>query len=456
MPDNVVYTKEEVLRIAEMLIGKTFGELNSYKMRSELYNKGSFGHILEEDVYKYNANSNSKPDFESAGIELKVTPYKINKNGTLSAKERLVLNIINYMQEYRNTFYTSHFWYKNKLIEIVWYLYEENKKKDEFKITHSRLFTFPEEDLPIIIQDWNTIVGKIKAGKAHEISEADTMYLGACTKGVNSNSMRKQPFSDIEAKQRAFCLKTSYMTQLVREYIGGERLERITINKNVEKTFEEQLEERLSIYKGMTVSRLVRQFNIESSAKNLNEIIVARMLGVKGRLANTDSFVKANIVPKTIRINADGNIKESMSFPTFKFEKIIQEEWEESELYNMFATTKFMFAVFKEYDGEYHFEKIKFWNMPLDILETEVKKVWQNTVDIIKQGNIVKEIKDGIRITNFPGMAENEYCHVRPHAQKASDVYPLPVGDTLTGVDEYTKQCFWLNANYILEIINKC
>ncbi len=118
MAESKTYTKEEVLRIAETVVGKTFGELNSYKVRAEYYDKGSHGHILEEDVFHYGANSKSAPDFEEAGIELKVTPYKINKNGTLSAKERLVLNIINFMEEYKNTFYTSHFWYKNKLIEI--------------------------------------------------------------------------------------------------------------------------------------------------------------------------------------------------------------------------------------------------------------------------------------------------------------------------------------------------
>ena len=67
----------------------------------------------------------------------------------------------------------------------------------------------------------------------------------------------------------------------------------------------------------------------------------------------------------------------------------------------------------------------------------------------------MKEVKNGNRITNFPGMSENKYCHVRPHAQNANDTYPLPVSDILTGVNEYTKQCFWLNNNYILKIINE-
>lgn len=455
MAEGKVYTKDEVLEIANMLIGKTFGELNSYQMKAELYDKGAHGHILEEDVFQYGSNSRSAPDFEEAGIELKVTPYKRNKNGTLSAKERLVLNIINYMDEYKNTFYTSHFWYKNKLIEIIWYLHEDDKPKSDFKITNALLFSFPKEDLPIIKQDWNTIINKIKAGKAHELSEADTMYLGACTKGANASSVRKQPFSNIPAKQRAFCLKTSYMTQLVRDYIGGEHLERIANIASIEMTFEDSLVDKLKQFKGKTVGELVKMFNIDSRAKNLNEILIARMLGVKGRLSATEEFVKANIVPKTIRINKNGSIKESMSFPTFKFTEIINENWEDSELREMFNTTKFMFAVFKEYDGEYHFENIKFWNMPVSILDNDVKSVWDKTIDVIKKGEIVNIVKNGKRITNFPGMSENEYCHVRPHAQDSSDIYPLPVKDKLTGIDEYTKQCFWLNNSYILKIINE-
>lgn len=449
------YTREEVLEIANMLVGKTFGELNNYQIKAELYNKGSHGHILEENVFHYGINSNSAPDFAEAGIELKVTPYKINKNGKLSAKERLVLNIINYLEEYKNSFYESHFWYKNKLIEIVWYLHEEGKSKNEFKITNSLLFQFPKEDLPIIIHDWTTIINKIKEGRAHEISEADTMYLGACTKGANALSVRKQPFSNIMAKQRAFCLKASYMTQLVRDYIGKENLERLNLSYTGEKSFESEIEESLMKFKGMSVNKLAKMFNFNSTVKSLNELILARMLGINGKVSNTEEFIKANIVPKTIRINKNGSIKESMSFSTFKFEKIIDENWENSELYEMFSTTKWMFAVFKEIDGEYYFDKIKFWNMPLSILDNEVKQVWNKTRDVILDGNIVREIKNGKRITNFPGMSENDYCHVRPHAQNANDTYKLPVTDKLTGLDEYTKQCFWLNNTYILKILGE-
>lgn len=450
-----IYSEKEIREIARSLIGKTFGELNDFEISDDDYGKGSFGYILEEDVYQYGANSKSEPDFEEAGIELKVTPYKRNNNGTLSAKERLVLNIINYMNEYKNTFYTSDFWNKNKRLQIVWYLYEPDKLRSNFKVTHELLFEFPEKDLRIIKNDWQIIIDKIKAGKAHEISEADTMYLGACTKGASSKSVRKQPFSDIMAKQRAFSLKTTYMTQLVRKYIANEDFEELDYSFDTEFSFENDIKQRLRKYKGLSVNELSKLFGIVNEPKNLLDIIISRLFGIKGKVSNTNEFSKANIITKTIRINKNNRMIESMSFPAFKFTEIVNHEWEESDLYAYFSTTKFMFAVFKQKDDdEYYFEKVVFWNMPLSILDTELRGVWKKTVDIIKSGNIVKEIKNGIVYNNFPKLSDNHYCHVRPHGRNKDDVYPLPVPDKLTGVVEFTKQCFWLKNKYIQDIIN--
>lgn len=64
-------------------------------------------------------------------------------------------------------------------------------------------------------------MSKVRAGRAHELSEGDTLYLAACTKGANASSVRQQPFSTIPAKQRAYSLKSSYMTQILRNYIFG-------------------------------------------------------------------------------------------------------------------------------------------------------------------------------------------------------------------------------------------
>jgi len=123
--NNRLLTKEEIKKLGSAVVGKTFGELCEYKYDLDDLNKGEVGVLMEESVFDYEANSDPNPDFYSAGIELKVTPIKKNKNGTYSAKERLVLNIIDYMEEYKKTFEKSSFWHKNKNLYLIFYLWEE-------------------------------------------------------------------------------------------------------------------------------------------------------------------------------------------------------------------------------------------------------------------------------------------------------------------------------------------
>lgn len=458
MKKGRLYTREEIETISKSTIGKSFNDLINDKtvtVKDKELNKGGLGQLIEKYVFGIENNNESEPDFMPAGIELKVTPYKKLKNGKLSAKERLVFNIINFEKEYKNKFRDSHFWFKNNKIQLLWYLWEPKKDEKDYKITHEKLLELAlNEDLNQIEKDWNTIIDKIKEGKAHEISEADTMYLGACPKGTNSKSIRKQPFNDIPAKQRAFCFKTTYMTQLVRKFIGNcSDVEKVL--KNTQCLLEEYVNNVINKYKGKAQKELMKELNINSKAKNINSLLINKMFGVKSNLANTEEFQKANIIPKTIRIEENGRIKESISFPAFKYTDIIKQDWETSDLREELETTKYMFFVFKKINKEYIFKGIKLWNMPELDIETSVMKMWKETYNTIKNGNIVKSITNGKRKTNFVGLSDNKVCHVRPHGKDANDVYPLPVKDKLTGADNYTKHCFWINNTYIKKILEE-
>ncbi len=455
MKKGRLYNKQEIEIISKSAIGKSIEDIMNEEVvtiDNSGVNKGGLGQLVEQYLFGIQNNSESEPDFMPAGIELKVTPYKRIKGGKLSAKERLVLNIINYMDEWKNDFKDSHFWFKNNTIQLLWYLWEPNKDNKEFKITHEKLLELANnEDLEQIEEDWNYIIQKIKDGKAHEISEADTMYLGACTKGANASSKREQPFNDILAMQRAFCFKTSYMTQLVRKYIGDySDVEKVL--KGTKDTFNQYVSEVVNKYKGKSQKELMREFNIDSKAKNINSMLISRMFNVQSKLADTEEFQKANIIPKTIRIEENGRIKESISFPAFKYTELINQNWEDSDLREQLETTKYMFFVFKKTKGEYIFKGIKLWNMPETDIETSVMEMWKKTYNAISTGNIVKSITNGIRKTNFPGMSENEVCHVRPHGRNAKDTAPLPVADKLTGATKYTKHCFWINNKYIKDL----
>lgn len=442
-------TRESILKRAQEIKGIPLGDIDTTGRLAT--GKGAIGTVIEESWFGYSPNSESEPDFPEAGVELKVTPYIRGKNG-IRAKERLVCNIINYMEEYDKTFNTSAFWHKCNTMLLMSYEHLADKPKSDFRIDEAILFSFPEEDLIIIEQDWKTIINKIRSGKAHEISEGDTLYLAACTKGANASSVRQQPFSPIMAKQRAYSLKSAYMTQVLKKYIFGDvenpriiRHWRILQNS----TFEEYIIKKVSPFYGRTQQELKDLLGVESNAKSLNEILLARMLNVSGRIAHTEEFQKAGIIPKTIRVQSDGSVRESMSFPTFDFIALSREQnWEKSELYNYLAPAKFMFVIFQQRaDGQFVFTRVKFWNISNEDLE-QVRLVWERTVEIIRNGVQLIPTAKGIR-NNLPKKAENPVAHVRPHGIDASDKLPLPDGRMMT------KQCFWLNNTYIAEQIKE-
>ena len=463
MKKGRLYNRQEIEVISKSAIGKTMNDILKEELVSvgEIDNKGGLGQLVEQYLFGIQTNSESEPDFMPAGIELKVTPYKKIKGGKLSAKERLVLNIINYMDEWKNDFRHSHFWMKNNTIQLLWYLWEPNKDFKNYKITHERLMELAlSEDIKQIESDWNYIVNKIKEGKAHELSEADTMYLGACTKGANSSSIREQPFSDIKAMQRAFCFKNSYMTQLVRKIIGDySEVEKIV--KDSSFSFDTYVDNIINQYIGKSESELLNLFNVSKKSKDKYSLIVNRMFNLKRGLKKSDEFLKANIIPKTIRIEKNGKIKQSISFPAFKFNEIINENWEDSELKDELETTKYMFFIFKKENGEYIFKGYKLWNMPQIIIDEIVEDFWKRTVKIIKEG-VKFSIKNNQVHNNLPGMADNGYVHVRPHTNKAA--YKLNNGyqkgdinkhaDQLPNGEWMTKQCFWFNNTYIESILD--
>jgi DNA mismatch repair endonuclease MutH len=440
-------TKEAVLRRAREIIGIPLNQIDRTGRLST--GKGAIGTVIEESWFGYTPNSESEPDFPEAGIELKVTPYLRGKNG-IRAKERLVCNIINYMEEYDKTFQTSAFWHKCNTMLLMSYEHHADKPKGDFRIDEAILFSFPEEDLIIIEHDWETIMKKVRTGRAHELSEGDTLYLAACTKGVNASSVRPQPFSAAPAKQRAYSLKASYMTQVLNRYIFGVETDpHIIRSADVlrAKTFEDYIIDKVRPYYGLTQDQLKIRFNVDSKAKSLNEILLARMLGINGRIANTAEFKKAGIVPKTIRVQKDGRIKESMSFPTFDFIELSREDsWEDSKLYSYLAPTKFMFVIFQENSvGAYVFDRVMFWNIPNKDLE-EVRLVWEKTVHVLQRGVRLIQTPRGVS-NDLPKQSESPIAHVRPHGRDASDKLPLPDGRMMT------KQCFWFNRTYVEKII---
>ena len=482
----------DIERYAKGLIGKTFQDvlydsrfldeavIDSKIDYSNPNQKGKLGNLLEEKYFCYKANSDQEPDFPKCGVELKATCFDVLKNGNLSAGERLVLTMISYDEPVELDFFKSHAWEKCRLILLIYY--ERNKAlkyNTLYRIGFVSLVSPLKRDMPIILEDYDKIITKIRRGYAHELSESDTMYLGACTKGSTSaKSLRPQYYNpNILANKRAFCFKRQYMDYILHTYIipshTGERpyqLETIIDNpmQLQNRSFEDIVLDKLDYFRNWSDLDLCNYFDREyNNNKAQWTDLTYRMLGIRGNCA--EEFVKANIVVKVVRIEQDFSMNESISLPPFNFMEFANEKWEESQVYNYFSETKFLFVVFARDSNVYRLYKYFFWNMPFDHLNRIVYDGWRNIHYLVKNRMVEFELKETRRgyivKNNLPKKSDNPIIHIRPHAQKSAyaihmndgriyesgninrDANMLPQGDWMT------TQSFWINNNYFLEYI---
>ena len=455
-----VNSADSIIDFAKLLKDQTLRQACGVEIEEHGYNgKGNFGQILEKFYFGYEPNSDAEPDFKEAGMELKSSPLKTLKNGEFRSKERLVLNIINYLEVHKEEFETSSFWKKNSHLLLVFYLHDRDLDLLDYIIKLVDDWQYPNEDLKIIKRDWEFINQRIKEGKAHELSEGDTFYLGACTKGSTAlKSFRDQPFNEEQAKQRAYSLKQGYVNHIIANIaqeetaVYGKIIEQPEILDKV-RSIEEIVILKFHPFYGKSAEKIEQELGLDLNKKaksyfaNLTNVILGLKLGQK-----IEEFEKADIQVKTIRLKENNLPKEDISFPTFEYQELIETDWEDSDFKNILES-KFFF-VFYQFEGEnLILRKVKFWNMPYsDILEA--KNVWEEMVKTVSNGEIVKKVTyKGVRKTFFPKKTENRISHVRPHARNAADTYELPVADKLTGLTEYTKHCFWLNASYVKDEI---
>lgn len=428
--------------------------------------KGGLGQMVEKYYYGYEPNSDSGPDFREAGVELKTTPLKKLANEELAIKERLVCDMIDFCDVVKRPFEESFFYKKSLLMLILFYLHVAGKDLRDLEFLYSVLWKLKDKDLLIIKRDYETIIDKIKAGKAHELSEGDTMYLGACRKGKKGDPLRKQPFSDIGAPKRAFALKTSYMRTIL-EFVRTEKRDMVTntdiVTENEvelvaeeelkKSSFEDVLTERFMQFKGQDYREIAGSFKMEVNVNDKSKYarIAKRILSEKLKeFDDAEEIKKSGIIAKTVRIETNGKIRESMSFENINYDEIADtEDWIDSRWYEI-ATSRFMFIVFravpdtsKEWENEkrYVLDRVFFWTMPAEELD-RAEEYWNNIKENVTSDTLTDEDN------TFWKMTDRKDFHVRPKAQTAADKCKSPV----SGVD-VPKKAYWFNNDYIQEIV---
>lgn len=419
--------------------------------------KGGLGQMVENIFFLLETNNYAGADFSEAGMELKCTPLKKSKQGSLLIKERLVCNMINYCEVVKDDFEHSHFYLKCQLMLLLFYLHQSNCDNLDLEFLFSVLWRLPEKDLLIIRHDYEVIIDKIKQGKAHELSEGDTMYLGACRKGQTGESLMKQPYNpDVDAPRRAFSLKMAYMRTIL-DYvlksgknavsnIEGVKSELVTSEALQENSFEDIIIQRFNPYRNMEYKEIAQKLNVDISKcpKSLFAMI-ANAIASSGKCSNvnrSEEFMKAGLTMKTIRVQANGRIEQAMSFENIDYMEVAEcEEWIESRLYELFSS-RFMFVIFKEqhaHQKDFVLDDVFFWTMPQsDLNWAEV--YWNHIRNNILANHISEEFW-------WKG-ADRKKFHVRPKAGVATDLAPTPNGG-------YAKKfCYWFNNDYVRDIVN--
>lgn len=395
--------------------------------------KGTLGLAVEKYWFGISANNEDRPDFPEAGVELKTAPLKRLGRGGFAPKERLVLGMLDFHIMAGETWENSSFLKKNHLLLILFYIHEKTGISLDFLFHRASLWGYSPADLTIMRQDWEKIRAKILDGKAHELSEGDTLYLGACTKGADSSKKRSQPYSPLMAPQRALSLKASYIKSVLGQLEDAESAIKDP-SEYAAGGFEEAILRRFRPFLGMRLEQLNKRFGSKlRPSKAYYAYLVRSMLGVHKR--RILEFEKAGIVLKVIRLRKNGTPKEDLSFPAFKAREIADQDWPDSDFHEVLEQ-KFFFVVFREGSNGLILWKTMFWNMPPSDLE-EARKVFEETKKRLRAGQ-----------TDLPKKSENRVSHVRPHGKNKSDTDTLPNGKKMV------KKGFWLNAPYVASVLN--
>jgi len=460
MIDKLPYDKtsaESIWQYSAGLLGHTLREFAPVDYIEQGGGKGSLGQMVEELYFLMENNSRPEADFAEAGMELKCTPLKKGNKEQLLIKERLVCNMINYIEVVNEDFEHSHFYLKCQLMLLLFYLHVQGADKLDLEFLISILWRFPAKDLEIIRNDYETIINKIKAGKAHELSEGDTLYLGACRKGQKGDALREQPNSNILAPGRAFSLKPAYMRTILdwaiktgKNHLNTVRPEvssLVSVRELKTQSFEDVVLSRFRPYMGKPYIQLAKKFNVDISKKpkNLFAMIASAIASKKEHfnVNKSDEFLKAGMMMKVVRVQKSGIIKEAMPFENIDYQEVYDNDnWFESRLYEIFSS-RFLFIVFKEQTkdkGDYVLDNVFFWTMPQQDL-VSAEEYWEHIRENILANHIDHQY--------FWKAGDNKKFHVRPKARDSHDLTGNPNGG------KCKKFCYWFNNDYVRQIVRE-
>lgn len=437
-------TVDELLKHTDAFIGKSFKEIDTLGLlKVSNKDKGILGKVVETGGYGYELNSNPTADFEELGIELKVTGYVKNTKG-YRAKERLSLSMIDYEKIIFEEYSFSKLLFKNKRLLMIWYEYEKGKDKGDFVITHYNLYDMSQDE-EIFKNDFNLIKQKVLDGKAHLLSEGDTSYLGACTKGGKESKPRKQPNSSILAKPRAFSLKNSYLSGVFRTVIDKSSQERIKVK---ELTALDYLNECYTHFWGCTQIEILKRLggpNYENKKvpNNIGKMISDRVVGKDSELKTKhELFSKTNFIIKNTSVDKDLIPVERLSFRNLVISEF-EESWEESEWRQYFEEVTILLVCYEGKSVKNGYRRLK--KITQFTFTDDDLNLFKQTYEKIQKAIVNKDIS----YLPYPNSFEGQVLEIAPKGNGGDDVYNHFFDK------DVTKTCFMLSKEFVKMKINQ-
>ena len=276
------------------------------------------------------------------------------------------------------------------------------------------------QDEEIIKNDFYIIKDMVVKGEAHNLSEGQTSYLGACTKAATSADRTLQPNNTELAKPRAFCLKNSYMTGIFRMLLAGNQ---INTEVTTFKTIEEYVYNQIKHYIGKTQLEIYNMITGEDYTqkipKNINKMISDRLIGKDEELENeNDLFKKTTYIIKNLPVYSDGRPVERMSFRNLRISEF-EKEWEESDWKQYFEEVTLLVICYEAENntiknGYRKLKEIKTISFTDEDLE-ELKKGYKMVQEAIR--------KNDISLLPYPNSYENQIIEIAPKGIRGDDAY---------------------------------
>ncbi len=436
---------EEILAKCEKIKGKKFFEIFSYDFNNnETKDKGLIGNLIQKEVFGIEINNKSAPDFENLGIELKVTAVikkrKDNEGREYRIKERVSLSMINYQKIIEEiNFYKSHLFEKIQKTLYIFYSYDNDKPKRDWKIIDFKYKDLENDsNIQEIIDDYELICQNILSGEAHNLSESLTKKLGACTKGDGKREV-VQPNSPILAKRRAFSWKIPYLSEVFysEQIIEKEKIDTISFIK-----------EKIKPFINSSIEEIYKKLDIRiPNSKNIKHNLIKKILNIDD-YSEIPNIKKNFFRIKNIEFKNNHKIKEQIGLENVNSEDFIKNiEFEETDLYFFLSAFRFLFIVWEKIDNRIILAGLETFNFSKEILEN-AEFVYNDTKNKFLNGIHIYE-KNNKNYNNLISKKENKSLHIRPHGRNREDTMKTPFGQIIT------KQQYWLNSEEVEKELRK-